>query len=274
MAALSPLGLVRVSLMLAFLLSWASARAEEPNAPEPSRDEYARELYLRGESAYQEGNYAQAISALKLAYELSRRPALLYNLANAFERLGRYEEAAAQLERYAADAPEQQRETVRKRITSLEARAAERRRTESASTQRLPPSPPESPTFDSQNVRGSRTEPAPARSPIGLIVAGTGIASIGLGVAFGISARNARGDARALCIPGREGVVCPAQTRTLLAQANHSALGANIAWVAGAAAVGAGLYLLWGSDGNDAPASTLRVTPLSRGAELNVVHAF
>jgi tetratricopeptide (TPR) repeat protein len=273
MATLSPLGLVCVSVMLALLLTGAGARAEEPIAPESSSDEYARELYLRGESAYQEGNYEQAISALTRAYELSPRPALLYDLANAFERLGRYEEAASMLERYAADAPEQQREPVRKRIASLQSRAAERRRMESASA-RLTRSSRESPTPDSQSVRVSKTAPAPARSPLGFIVAGAGIASIGLGVVFGISARNARGDARELCMPGGESVLCPTRTRTLLVQASHNALAANIAWGAGAAAVGAGLYLLLGADANDAQASTLRVTPLSRGAELNVVHAF
>jgi tetratricopeptide (TPR) repeat protein len=274
MATLSPSGLLRVSLMLALLLSQASADADESISPEPSRDEYARELYLRAESAYQEGNYNQAISALTRAYELSPRPALLYNLANAFERLGRYEEAASKLERYAAEAPEQQRETVRKRIASLEARAAERRRMESAATQRLASSPREGDMLDSQNVRVSRTERAPGRSPLGFLVAGTGIASIGLGAVFGISARNARGDARELCMPGGESVLCPVRTRKLLVQASHSALAANVAWGAGAAAVGAGLYLLLGSNANDAQASTVRITPLSRGAELNVAHAF
>jgi hypothetical protein len=121
----------------AALVLLSSAAAHAQNAPstgatatELSADERARELYLRGDRLYAEGNYDGAISAWRDAYTLSQRPALLYDLANALERLGRYEEALHYLNLYAPNAPDHQRHIVLKRIHALEGRAEEQRKQE------------------------------------------------------------------------------------------------------------------------------------------------
>ncbi len=61
-----------------------------------SDDARARELYANGALLYEEGDYENAVVAWKEAHRLSERPLLLYNIANALERIGEWEEAAEQ----------------------------------------------------------------------------------------------------------------------------------------------------------------------------------
>src|SRR5687768_3142733 len=93
------------ALSLALLLLASAANAQPPPA-DPERDERARNHYAAGNSYYQNGAYEDAVREFRLAYELSQRPALLFNLANAYERLGRVEEAADHLSRFLAAVPE------------------------------------------------------------------------------------------------------------------------------------------------------------------------
>jgi len=93
-----------------------------PNAPRNAR---ARELYLRGDRLYTEGRYEAAVEAFQESYHLSGRPLLLFNLANAYERLARYEEALAALRDYAPHAPVEEEDQIRARLRSLTRRAEE-----------------------------------------------------------------------------------------------------------------------------------------------------
>lgn len=52
-------------------------------------DQEARALFAAGQVAVDEGRYAAAIDYFQRAYELSRRPALLFNLASAAEHMRR-----------------------------------------------------------------------------------------------------------------------------------------------------------------------------------------
>lgn len=60
----------------------------------------ARGLFLRGQTAYSQGDYEDAASLWERAYALEARVGLQYNLSQVYERLGRLEDAAAALERY------------------------------------------------------------------------------------------------------------------------------------------------------------------------------
>ncbi len=64
----------------------------------------ARTQFMRGQTAYQQGDYDTAIREWTAAYAQDPRPLLQYNLSQAYERLGRATEAAAALERYVATA--------------------------------------------------------------------------------------------------------------------------------------------------------------------------
>lgn len=65
----------------------------------------ARELFQRGRGAYETGDFEGAVEAWRAAYELDPRPLLQFNLAQAYERLGRLQESLDAYERFLAAAP-------------------------------------------------------------------------------------------------------------------------------------------------------------------------
>lgn len=267
-------------------------RAQEQRAPAPAErelgpDERARELYLQGDRLYAEGNYDEAIVALKEAYDLSRRPALLFNIANAYERLGRYEEALLYLNQYAPSAPEHQRHIVLKRIRALELRAEEKR-------QERPSAAPSAPGAASGRAAPESTSPAEARleaappsplaspeadatkrqSLLGYAVGGAGLVAIGVGTVFGMSASSLRSDAEGDCVNNGADVLCPASARDSLSDADSRALVADIAWGLGLAAVGVGVYLVLDASKESGTSTALRSTVTAGGAGVSLVHAF
>jgi len=65
----------------------------------------ARELFQRGRGAYETGDFEAAVEAWQAAYEPDPRPLLQFNLAQAYERLGRLQESLDAYERFLAAAP-------------------------------------------------------------------------------------------------------------------------------------------------------------------------
>src|SRR5690606_4206894 len=72
----------------------ATAQAQDP------RSDQAREHFARGQTAYNQGDYEAAIREWNSAYELDARPRIQFNLAQAYERLGRLTEALTALDNY------------------------------------------------------------------------------------------------------------------------------------------------------------------------------
>lgn len=58
----------------------------------------AKTHFRRGETAYEQANYEIAIQEWRKAYQLEKKPRIQHNLALAYERLGRLQEAASALE--------------------------------------------------------------------------------------------------------------------------------------------------------------------------------
>jgi hypothetical protein len=89
----------------------------------PERE--ARHLFAQGEAAYRAGQYEAAATAWNRAYELSGRGVILYNVAQAYDRLGRFAEERQALEQFLAQTtgPEAQRAEAARRVEELEARA-------------------------------------------------------------------------------------------------------------------------------------------------------
>lgn len=88
--------------------------------------EDARTLFQRGQTAYSQGDYEAAIEQWTRAYELDARPLLQFNLSQAFERLGRLEDAIAAVERYLehADPDDEHQADARARLSALRERLA------------------------------------------------------------------------------------------------------------------------------------------------------
>ena len=114
----------------------------------------ARELYENGARLYEEGLYEEAIEAFEASFELSGAHALWYNIANAQERLGRFQEALDALNRYRAFAPSEERPVLERRMRNLERRIEDQ--------QQAPP--PRAPAATQPVVTAPTPTPAPEPS--------------------------------------------------------------------------------------------------------------
>lgn len=65
----------------------------------------ARTLFTEGEQAYRIGHYEEAVDLWQRAFALDARPRIQYNLSQAFERLGRLQEAVEALDAYIRTTP-------------------------------------------------------------------------------------------------------------------------------------------------------------------------
>lgn len=230
-------------MITALLLACTLAHAQE------SDDARARELYDNGAVLYEEGRYEDAVAAFEEAYKLSRRPALLFNIANALERLGRYEEALDVLSRYRAYAPADERETLDRRISNLERRIAEAK--EAAATAPAAVPPPVATVTPTAPVT-----PLPASSPtlfrpVPLAIAGVGVAALGVGAGLGGLTLAAHDEAAAGCAPDHGDVLrCSAAATDALTRETGTAAAADVLMLAGVLGIGGGLALgLWGEGG-------------------------
>lgn len=108
----------------------ATEPAGEPEvgpAPQQSGDlERAKELYVNGQQLYGEGSYEAAILAFKEGYQLSKKPEFLYNIANAYERMGEFGQARDYLDQFRAYASNDQQEALARKIASLDKRQREK----------------------------------------------------------------------------------------------------------------------------------------------------
>lgn len=166
-------------LALAVVLSAATARAEQDAATTKAR------VHLRaGIADYDEGRYAEAASEMAQAYALKPLPALQYNLAQCYERLGKLEDAAKAYETYLTGGDAGDREVVLKRIENL--RAREKAQTE-GQAQATPPPPEEKVVFKTIVVY-REVPPPPGRlaraAAYGLFALGA--AGLATGIAFAV----------------------------------------------------------------------------------------
>src|SRR3989304_4382708 len=95
---------VCVSLAVAFALSTVGAAARAQEASNESLDREARALFDAGSTAFEDARYGDALGYFRRAYELSHRPALLYNIGLAADRLRHDEDALAAFQQFLAEA--------------------------------------------------------------------------------------------------------------------------------------------------------------------------
>jgi hypothetical protein len=119
--------LIRSGLLFVALLFSPLAALAQDNAPTPAESGGgARELFERGQVAYTQGDYDTALELWRQAYGIDPRPLLQWNIAQACERLGQLEDAAAALELYLANADpsDVHQADARARLASLRERIA------------------------------------------------------------------------------------------------------------------------------------------------------
>lgn len=120
---LSRLRVLALAALLAQTLAAPRAASAQEQAPSTASSE-ARERFLRGQSAYSQGDYDAAIEEWRAAYDLDARPLILYNLSQAYERSGAIAEAVETLELYLSTTSGEDPNvpTARNRLASMRAR--------------------------------------------------------------------------------------------------------------------------------------------------------
>lgn len=129
-----------VAIAVGTMLAAGPVHARKPaRAPAPAVDpkaEQLRELYARGQAAFDAGSYETAIEVFAEAYGISNDPNLLFNIAICHDRLGHYREAIDHLDRYVADSPDADKADVARRKQSLEMRREKEEEQKAAEAER------------------------------------------------------------------------------------------------------------------------------------------
>ena len=85
----------------------------------------AKQHFMAGQDYYTQGRYEKAIEEFEEAYRLDPRPLLLFNIAQAHEKMGHLEKAVEYLKRYLeSDTETEDRTTLLSKVANLEGRIA------------------------------------------------------------------------------------------------------------------------------------------------------
>jgi len=85
----------------------------------------AKEHFINGQEYYEQGRYKEAVEEFQKAYDLDPRPLLLYNIAQAYEKLGNLPKSVDYLKQFLKkDTQKTDTKTVQNKIANLEARIA------------------------------------------------------------------------------------------------------------------------------------------------------
>jgi hypothetical protein len=88
--------------MLVFVLA---AAASSTARAAPSQEDLARSHFVAGEEEYARGRWQEALHEFQLGYALSPRPEFLINFAQVYRKLGDYDAATRECQKYLATAP-------------------------------------------------------------------------------------------------------------------------------------------------------------------------
>jgi tetratricopeptide (TPR) repeat protein len=239
-------------LILAVTVGAASARAQDER-PTAARSDQARSraLYDQGSRAYSDGDYARAIELFLAAYELSRAPAILFNVAQAYRLAGTCDKALEYYRRSLAEEPDAaNRAEVEERIAEMQRCAADeqaRRRAEPPAAARAevesaaseaedapPATPPGDDALPAVSARAPERPPA-RRSLLPLVTVGVGAAAALAGGVLYLEARAKFAEVEPTC-PCEPGSFSGWETAT---GASYVLMGAGVV------AAGAGLVWWW-----------------------------
>lgn len=175
------------SLLASFVLLPLVARAQQDTP-------LAKQYYRLGAELYKRADFEGALAQFRKSFELSRRPALHYNMARCQESLGQYGQAIKSFEQYLKSTPSDAA-VVQMRMRNLQ-KLVDKRRAAQPAPAPAPASQPDSqgtisPNFAAQ-AGGLRQPPDPAPAPrsktmrlAGYTAAGVGGALIITGVVLG-----------------------------------------------------------------------------------------
>jgi len=201
-------------------------------------DTAARQHYQTGADAYQSGDFAHAAAEFEQAYNLSRRPRLLYNAYLAYRDLQDTRNAARTLRQFLSEADDleaEERTQLEARLAALEralASAAGETNPRPLPPPAAPPPPPEEPE-----------EPGSSPSPLTWVVGGVGVALLVGALVTGLMSNADFGLLERRC----SGDMCPDDQELRDAQSSGKtlALVTDVLWISGALALGAATVMFF-----------------------------
>ena len=219
-------------------------------------DQRARELFQKGDVAYSEGRYEEALAAFQEAYDLSGRSQLLFNVSNALERLGRYQEAVDALDKYLASGKAKDRDVVQKRLANLKKRVEEQKKEqeklakeeeEKRKKEEEERAKREAAQGNGNGGTGPTGSKQPDKPPTPLlpwILIGGGAAVFVTGGVFGILTLGARSEAKDGCTDTASGHLCSKEASSAIDREKTFGLVADIGMLSGLVLAGVGTYFL------------------------------
>jgi hypothetical protein len=214
----------------------AQGKKAPATAPKDPKLADAKKLFDDGALAYGRGDYEQAIKLWDQSYALSQQPLILYNLANAWEKLGDFKKTRENLGKWRDAAPPEEREMLDLRLKNLDARIE---REEEAARKAA---------AEKAALEAQRRVPVPVppdRSWVpGAVVAGVGAAAVIAGVAVDLVA-NGKRPSPSLCMKASNGqTLCQTAAEGPISTSNRMAIAGDVTWIVGAAAVATGVVLI------------------------------
>lgn len=275
---LSRLSIVAMLAVSVTALPAGPAQAQRAERQRRDQRKAARVHYERGRAHHERHEYEQAIREYLLAHELQPSAGLLFNIAQVYLLSGDREKALEYYQAYLREEPEGEvSELARKRIETIEGELA----AEAIEEPPVPEPPAEGAGGDATDATDA-TSPATgadsdAGSPgrglrlSGLAVAGVGLVGLGLGVKFGLDARDVQDRIE------RQPEGTPWTFDELYAEGEAASRNMWISYAVGGAALIAGgtLYFLGRSAGNASERQVVIVPVLDRsGSGLVLVGGF
>jgi tetratricopeptide (TPR) repeat protein len=204
-----------------------------------SDDENARRHFESGAAYLQQSDYENALREFQSAYALSKRPPLLLNIANVYERMGKLQEAVDALTKYLEEDPKSpERATHETRVANLKKRI-EAIPPPAPAPAAMSSAPAPAPVATAAPPASVPAAPAPAsgpnRTPAFIAFGVGGAAAIGA-VVTGLIAKGKYDDADNQCKPS-----CPQNTVDSI---KSTALISDVLSGVAVAGVGVGVVLL------------------------------
>jgi tetratricopeptide (TPR) repeat protein len=219
-----------------------------------SDDENARIHFESGAAYLKQSDNENALREFQAAYSLSKRPALLLNIANVYERMGKPKDAVDALSKYLEEDPKTpDRTTVETRIANLKKRV-EAQPPPAASASAAPAPTPTAPPPPTASVMPPAPPPptgSPKRGPAYIALGVGGAAAVGA-LVTGLVANGKFKDAEKNCKPN-----C---SDDKVSSIKSMALVSDVLTAAAVVGVGVGAVLFFTAKPSDEPAASVKPT--------------
>ena len=245
------------ALVIACLVLWSSAVFAQPKKVE------AENAYKYGQSLYMKEDYENAAKQFKAAYDLDPDPVYLFNIAQALRLGTKCKDASDYYHRYLTEAKKAPNaDAVKAYIVEVDECAKAQQPVVVAPPPVDPPTADPPPIAPIQDTRSSGSK----KRLVGYVVGGAGVGLAVLGFVFMAQVRGLEDDADDVCRnPCEMWTTTLTDARKVIDDKAHVREKLMVgSWIAGGAAIAAGVYLV--VTGGEQSESSVSITPTRNGA--------